>query len=1555
MVNQRDLADYLRNNEIALYGDYDIMEEINRLIGEIPSHCLPSDFAATTVYGKDGEVNSISKPDGTTTYFNDAGMIDLIVFEDGSVFVDYEYDGEGNLTGAFMPSARDRLRSIMDEAVLELEERTADTLLLLAEQKNLLVEDFMEDVNAQRRQFAQARAQLNRQRYQQVKHVIDCWFFTIVWYETVEVPGVAAEIEKVNRQEAEFNRDVAEQLAQLDAEISARSDEILAEKELVLEEYAWQEKKMFLAVLREEAIPVLHYYYRKVLGRDATREEIEAIFLRIDANNAFTGFTETELTDLEGLITALGAAPQDPVYLGLSVESASFIAGFSPGDAVGDEDLSSLIQDLDNIVRDNGLYSTLAVYYGGETGLDPLLSDATRSYRDSLTCLAKAAEELDENEKLQIQWLNRYILQDIYPGIAGKFFDSLAFDAVSLRDELALSEEHLRSEAFKRAVIDSITAFLEGYLADPSARSGLLSTLGLCEADVVHVDDAFFGDIVDWMEGQELHFGRSAFGTLKKMLSEKGVEVPLEDIAKEALLIDILTGVTGPMTDEKVEISMFAMSRVAELHGVGARNARLDYGDIMALGAPFVTLINVHHYVTVLSASETEVTYWDWNIGEAGGEVTASRKEFEDAWHGNVITDSAVDAADLLSDTEAKKIKGAFFGLIAALITGIFMGITTTISIAIQAITLVITAMVTLVAEVGAFLVEGIMNLGGALSFAKGAFFGSLGVGAVGAGTAAAAETATGLTIASLVEGATTTLLTVGAGYASSVALEAMGVDPIVSGLISSVVTGGVNGFLQGGIGMAFTRAIEFGAYTGASLLGQHFDIDPVITSILSMSTCALTGAALDPGVSFGKALEKVANDVAWELGFYGIQYAGMELGLDPSVSYLAGIGIRSSLQAGLGTFGQGGGSPGEIWDAVIEELTQPVNLAIAFNLVGDALGLDPIINNMMITAVMGAIDGFNEDPENRILGMFQGMLDNFWNASVRALSFGLYDPIEGGWNKDIQRDYALMNLTRFVEVVMEHGIEAAIENHLSNIFRDEAIRVINQRGGIADFLTGDAEMVEENGVWLKKINITDEDKLYLDPNTDDIVGRDYGAVRERGEYGTNPYTGGFGLIDGILEETIENGTRMVYHVSDSTIIDKMEVYGTSGGYIQVIAKDPETGLQLNENGMPLGGIVADFEQGKLYTYEYLGDSIDFELNFDNPNVDVQDVVDIDWSNLSDGEKEQIVNFYTLANGINNKNIYGSPSYMTGFTGELANADPLAKEVMIPLYNEFYGYTYVEDLVYFFGELAGFGIYNKLYQKGYIDEDGIIQESFFNLNGDYTNLHLDEFDSYQEEVWGMMWRGCTHFLEDGIKWIMDAFGDKQEISNDVVTNLIVKQIQSNFSSGYPDDLVGFCYSGAGDPYIQAINKQKYDGTYLDVEAVVLVGTPMKFKNPVDFDDEKRQITNPNVHTVVNIYGEKDGFKAMIPSPNHFVGNANVENIYNFEIINCGHGDYFYDPNNPSSNDAFKIDATKFIAKVTAYSRDTVKLDDFINRQKIAGAITVVNGVVKVDVGKIKYV
>src|SRR3990167_8138632 len=108
-------------------------------------------------------------------------------------------------------------------------------------------------------------------------------------------------------------------------------------------------------------------------------------------------------------------------------------------------------------------------------------------------------------------------------------------------------------------------------------------------------------------------------------------------------------GISGPATDEMIEISLYTMNRIAGLHGSGGNPARIDYDTLQsviaspsgsegeAISHPILTLINQKHYVVITKATDTQVTYFDANIGISGEEVTVSKKEFLDSWQGNVI------------------------------------------------------------------------------------------------------------------------------------------------------------------------------------------------------------------------------------------------------------------------------------------------------------------------------------------------------------------------------------------------------------------------------------------------------------------------------------------------------------------------------------------------------------------------------------------------------------------------------------------------------------------------------------------------------------------------------------------------------------------------------------------------------------------------------------------------------------------------------------------------------------------------------------------------------
>ncbi len=984
---------YLQKSRSTIYGDGSIMADINQLIAEIPSCRLPDDLAAFSVYDKHGKVSHITRPTGMTTWFDENGNTDHITLENGDIFVDYTYDKEGDLTCATMVNARERLVSSVKAAVSQAENKIEDALLLLEEEKKLMEEDLMNRASEAKGAFSGTRREIGNQRYQRLKHNT----LGFIWYQTIENPGAGGAIAEINRQEADFDRQIAEQLAMLEAQVRAKKELLWIEKEKILEEYARQEKEMLLSIIKKEAIPVIHYYYRKALGRDAGQEEMLTIFRRIDADNGF--------------------------------------------------------------------------------------------------------------------------------------------DGAALKPELMSLSEYQERMRFKEKVTDSVMTFLKEYCSNPGSRETFLAALGLSEDEAIDTSGNFLGSLEKWLEGQDIHFGRSAFGALMKMLDDKGIDVPLEEIAKEAVLIDIFSGASVPQVDKRLEISMFAMRRVLALHGLEADNVRLEYNDILEIKSPFVTLINTNHYITVLSVTMAEVTYWEQNLGADGGIMTVSRREFEDNWHGNVITTEEIHGGRILRERETKKIKGAFFGcLIAAVVSGIITALGAVVTVAVNAIAAVVATLGTLIGQITVGLVQAVLNAGSVLCFAGKVVMGALGIN----GMASAAMS--GFSLDTLVHGAATALINIGVNYGASVGLEALGVDPVVSGIVSSMVTGGVHGFLSdGSLTGIFKSAVRFGVFTGTSLLGRHFDLEPVITGIMSLTATTLTGAGLDPGISFEEALKAISARVAGDLSYYGVRSAGNAMGINPSLSYLAGIGIGSSLRAGLGTFGAGGlpekkGFLGRLLEGLWQGLRRG-GTNIGLSHLNRNMRMDPLTSNAVGLALGGGINGlFKGDP-------VRGVVDAYGGAMLNAASFGLAgrDPITGeiiaAHTAAEQNAVYISSIMEITDSLKRKGLQRTLRDYSAEILRYETVDAFAGPGGVYDII--EKRVLSRNKTSFRIRYRGKGVSEIIDRRTGEIIGkyRKNGNVitLETGKYKVDPENGEKNFTAGRITQISGNNTA-VYEVEDGKV-----------------------------------------------------------------------------------------------------------------------------------------------------------------------------------------------------------------------------------------------------------------------------------------------------------------------------------------------------------------------------------------------------------------------------------
>lgn len=1153
--------------------------------------------------------------------------------------------------------------------------------------------------------------------------------------------------------------------------------------------------------------------------------------------------------------------------------------------------------------------------------------------------------------------------------------------------------EYADRQTRKQNIINSITTFLNQYLsASDTDRQSMLSLLGLTSNDVVVITQDDINSIASWLNGQSIHFGDSAFNTVITMLQSAGINKSFEDIGRDAIKIDILTGIITKSSTGDLVISMYAMRKVAAINGLALYSGKINYDDLKDQVSRNNVIIHIDgkHYVLVTSVDDVKgtVTYIDTTVGQNGQSITISRNELMNTWKGYSLSkELPADPAKEINATKEKNIRGSswwsdfwkgivnFFQNIIAPIAAILLfipplaplaAIALGINIIVQTVSFVVhtgtlmdvvwSVINTVGAALSATILPNIYNAVGNIfsqisniipASISGAFQNVMPI--FNAITDAVRNIATGIgsifnaTIAdSLMNALTTRVISTGIELGTDFLFKSLDLDPTLSHIGSALLAGAIIGMVTPNTNIV-AEALRSGTIAGIEELGESVDLDPNITHLSAMMAGSLVGGALDIDgrhLTYEQLMNDIALQVRDEVLRIGISRIGNLVGIDPRISYVVGAGIRLGIDIGYGTDGIFDWD--DAWDGIIAGLTTPKTLSVAFSIAGDAIGLDPLYNNIIINLVAGAIEGGMENPQNVIYGIFKGMLDNFIQTTVRAFSFGLYDPIEGGWNRNYQSQYWMGHLISFLDAIQqEGGIEQALMRYMSTIFRDDAIRSINEVGGIGDFLTGRAEIVYEDGVAKKKVHFNDNYKLYLDPNTDEIIGRDYDGIQERGNYGINTWTGGFGLINGTIQKNTENG-GIIYYIRGSMIIDKIDIFG-SGGRYSIVAQNPEIGLELDDNGMPIGGIIKDFENTQMFEYEYVNNAMTMRLNIQNPAISGSNI-SMNFSNISDAEKREIIDYYLLANGINNMNPYGSPGYMDGFATDLAHADPNTEDfTFIPLFNEFYGKISPATFEKIYqNQIYAIAIYEDLRNHGYVDQEGKILPSFLEVKNPADFIMSSQFSAIKNDIYQILWSSCNHLTEDVAKWLEDVHGDSEEI-----TNKIINDIQTKFGGNYPEDMVGFCYSGAGDPFIQAINKQAFNGQYLDVNSIVLVGTPLK-KDIIGVGLwNNRTIINPNVKTVISIEGERDIFH---PTDHNFDSSLFVQDEFKIVIKDAGHTDYFYDPNKPTANDVFKMKVSRFIAEVTARSKDSEQLRDFLRRP----GISIVNGKYVVDTNEVTY-
>ncbi|MFA5146202.1 MAG: LamG-like jellyroll fold domain-containing protein [Candidatus Omnitrophota bacterium] len=597
------------------------------------------------------------------------------------------------------------------------------------------------------------------------------------------------------------------------------------------------------------------------------------------------------------------------------------------------------------------------------------------------------------------------------------------FTATEITQYLENLPEYADRQARKQSIITDITGFFTQYLSvSDTEKESMLLSLGFTPdeaGDIIqnNLTQSDIDSILSWLNGQSLHFGDSAFETVISMLKNEGIARSFEDIGKDAIKIDILTGVITKDTTGDLLISMYAMRKAAQINTLALYSNKITYDDLkdMVLRDNVIVHIDGKHYVLVTSIDDQKgtITYTDPTVSANGQEMTLSRAEFMETWRGYSLSkELPQDPAKHLNATQEKNIRGSgwwekfwkgivkFFQKIVAPVAAILLmipplapigAVLAGINIVIQTISFVVhtgtlmdiawAAISGIGAALGAQILPGIFdavgNAFGAIGSAITDIFGTVGqlfaplngifqatMGVFNTLSSVVSNIATGIgNIFTPIFGEAIgshlaiAVIETGVKLGTDFLFKSLGVDPSLASIGSALLSGAIMGALTpGDMGMNIVEeALTRGTIATAEELGRATDLDPNITHLAAMMAGTLVNGALDiNGRNF--TYDELMENIAPTFIREATKLGVIELGEILGVDNRLSYMASLAISSTIGTGIDSGWNPRDIFQSVTTGLLQGVT-SIGINYATQELGLNPILANLGFSAIASMIN----------------------------------------------------------------------------------------------------------------------------------------------------------------------------------------------------------------------------------------------------------------------------------------------------------------------------------------------------------------------------------------------------------------------------------------------------------------------------------------------------------------------------------------------------------------------------------------------------------------------
>jgi hypothetical protein len=384
-----------------------------------------------------------------------------------------------------------------------------------------------------------------------------------------------------------------------------------------------------------------------------------------------------------------------------------------------------------------------------------------------------------------------------------------------------------------------------------------------------------------------------------------------------------------------------------------------------------------------------------------------------------------------------------------------------------------------------------------------------------------------------------------GINYAVTKGLDALGVNPIVTSVLGTFVTGGIHGgFSSQGLNFGFNMAdgLKAGLQMGARTLLQSAGLDTQLSGILSLTTGPLTDGLWTGNV--GGELMKIAPQLGSSLALYGIEKLGSQLGVDPRLTNLIGAPISAAIGQGIQTgnlFGR----------AVIQSIQDGLlrgALAYGVDFAARNITDNVILQALSSRVISGAIEGVFIQGGN----LFKGVYEALKQSVLGAVGLG------------VDAYHFVSNAINFSSLVLQNGLSGALEIHLTSIFNRNTAESIYRSGGVASALLSPKQNVTlPDGSQARQTVLSTGEGILFDSNNN-LIGFQRNGLYQTGQFGIGN-DGSFGLRTGKSFGTLATGQYYEALIQDGKVTQVTTI--TTQGRLEIRPDNGTPSIRFDVDG----------------------------------------------------------------------------------------------------------------------------------------------------------------------------------------------------------------------------------------------------------------------------------------------------------------------------------------------------------------------------------------------------